>query len=152
VLSSSAEGCRCHTRVTPPPLPRPRRTAQEAAISGALANFAHHGMIFVPIGCRFIAAALLALSIPGFSSRYERRRTRHPNKSASVKLQRRVIAHKSVERHAAAPFHLLDKVLQASLYISVLQCAEVAVLLPVVLSFTTVFLFCLRRLDNIGAT
>jgi hypothetical protein len=41
--------------------------------------------------------------------------------------------------------------LQASLYISVVQWAEVAVLLTVVLSFVTVFLFCLRRLDNIGA-
>jgi hypothetical protein len=36
----------------PPLLPSPC-TAQEAAIFGALANFTHHGMIFVPIGYRF---------------------------------------------------------------------------------------------------
>ena len=36
-----------------PPLPPSPCTAQEAAIFGALANFTHHGMIFVPVGYRF---------------------------------------------------------------------------------------------------
>ena len=39
----------------------------------------------------------------------ERRRTRRRNKSASLKLQRRVIARKSLERPAAAPHHLLPQ-------------------------------------------
>ena len=48
---------------------------------------------FIPLrGCRSTAAALFAFSISGVSSHYERRRTLHPNRSASLKFQRRVIA------------------------------------------------------------